>query len=157
MRILSFMVRSFTWTRHAQTLEDAPPSEAAGAIGDGLVAFVEVEAHDLTEEGRRRALRQGKKHLKWLANKMGHTQIVLHSFGHLGGARGEAMASYQLLLELGQSLRRGGYSVDLTPFGWVNTWTIDVRGESLAKVYKAIGPKVKTEEKEAEKENEEGV
>jgi hypothetical protein len=42
------------------------------------------------------------------------------------------------LSELADRLRKTGYTVKSTPFGYFCEWQLDVHGESLAKVYKQI-------------------
>jgi hypothetical protein len=37
-----------------------------------------------------------------------------------------------------QRLETSGYSVTVTPFGYLNEWKLHVAGESLAKVFKEI-------------------
>lgn len=135
MRVLTFLARSFAWQPFSQTLPDAPPAQA-GQATDAVVAFIHVEAQD--HANRSRAFRHLLKHLKWLANKKGFRHIVLHSFTHLGGESADPDFAHALLLDLAERLRSTGYQVDITPFGYFCSWQLDVYGESLAKVYKAI-------------------
>ena len=44
----------------------------------------------------------------------------------------------EVVRDLAERLRKTGYEVAITPFGWFSAWSIDVRGESLAKVFKHI-------------------
>jgi D-Tyr-tRNAtyr deacylase len=135
MRVLTFLVRSFAWEPFSQTLPEAPPAEP-GAVQDAVVAFIQVEAKD--EEAYARAFRHLLKHLKWLANKKGFRTIVLHSFTHLGGENAPPELAERLFSEMSQRLESTGYEVAMTPFGYFCSWQLDVYGESLAKVYKAI-------------------
>lgn len=135
MRVLTFLARSFSWQPYSQTLSDVPPAHS-GAVTDALVAFIQVETSD--EEDYARAFRHLLKHLKWLANKKQFRHIVLHSFAHLGGENASAALAQRFFDEMADRLRNTGYQVDMTPFGYFCTWQLDVYGESLAKVYKAI-------------------
>ncbi len=135
MRVLTFLARSFAWQPYSQTLPDAPPAHP-GQVADAVVAFIQIEARD--QEDRARAFRHLLKHLKWLANKKGFRHIVLHSFTHLGGENAEPDFAHQFLLDMAQRLENTGYQVAMTPFGYFCAWQLDVYGESLAKVYKAI-------------------
>ena len=135
MRVLTFMARSFAWEPFSQTLPDAPPAQP-GAVTDAVVAFIQVEAKDEAEYAR--AFRHLLKHLKWLANKKGFKTIVLHSFTHLGGENAPPELALKLFEEMSQRLESTGYQVAQTPFGYFCSWQLDVYGESLAKVYKAI-------------------
>ncbi len=135
MRVLTFLARSFSWQPYSQTLPDAPPAYP-GAATNAVVAFIQVEARD--EVDRARAFRHLLKHLKWLANKKGFENIVLHSFTHLGGQSASSEFARQLLDEMAQRLEKNSYHVSLTPFGYFCSWQLDAYGESLAKVYKEI-------------------
>ncbi len=135
MRVLTFLARSFAWQPFSQTLADAPPA-SSGQVEDAVIAFIQVEAGD--EEARARVFRHLLKHLKWLANKKGFRHIVLHSFTHLGGENASPEFAHAFLLDMVQRLERTGYQVHMTPFGYFCSWQLDVYGESLAKVYKAI-------------------
>ncbi|RME42188.1 MAG: hypothetical protein D6791_18345 [Chloroflexi bacterium] len=136
MRILTFLARSFAWQPFSQTLPDAPPAEA-GAVTDAVVAFLHVDARDETQ--RSRVFRHTLKHLKWLANKKKFKTIVLHSFTHLGAENADPVFAQTFFDDLAERLRDTGYRVEITPFGYFCSWQLDVYGESLAKVYKAIG------------------
>ncbi len=100
------------------------------------MAFIQVETKD--EGDYARAFRHLLKHLKWLANKKGFRTIVLHSFTHLGGENASPELAQQLFDEMAARLQSTGYTVATTPFGYFCSWQLDVYGESLAKVYKAI-------------------
>ncbi len=135
MRVLTFLSRSFSWQPFSQTLPDAPPA-SSGEISDAVVAFIQVEAQDAEDYAR--TFRHLLKHLKWLANKRRFSNIVLHSFTHLGGENASPEFAQQLFDEMARRLEKTGYHVQVTPFGYFCSWQLDVYGESLAKVYKAI-------------------
>jgi hypothetical protein len=137
MRLLTFLARSFAWQPYSQTLPEAGPA-TAGAVTEAVVAFIQVEADDRARQES--VFRQALKHLKWLANKRGMRTIVLHTFTHLGGENADPAFAQRLLTDLAERLTATGYQVAMTPFGWFCSWQLDVYGESLAKVYKAIGP-----------------
>ncbi|MEM9693364.1 MAG: threonyl-tRNA synthetase editing domain-containing protein [Myxococcota bacterium] len=136
MRLLTFLVDSFRWTPFSRTLETAPDA-AGGAVEQAVVVFFHIEEADVGE-GRSSVFRKTLKHIKWLANKRELKTIVLHSFAHLGGSSAEPEAARAFIEELRERLEATGYAVEVTPFGWFHQWSIDVRGESLAKVFKAF-------------------
>ena len=98
--------------------------------------FVHAEAED--EQRRSKVLTKAPKNIKWLANKRGLRNIVLHSFTHLSSSTASPEFAHDLLEEVAGRLRRTGYKVWLTPFGYVCEWELSVYGESLAKVLKEI-------------------
>ena len=64
--------------------------------------------------------------------------VVLHSFTHLAEASASPQFAEAFLQSAATRLRNTGYSVTLTPFGWVCEWDLSVFGESLAKVFKSL-------------------
>lgn len=138
MRLLCFQARRFRWQTFEKTLPEVPDCEVEEAVEDAVIAFVHAEAADERPDRRASVRRQALKHLKWLANKRGLRVIVLHSFTHLGGDSATAADAEALLGELAERLSSSGYRTHVTPFGYLNEWTLDVYGESLAKVWKEI-------------------
>lgn len=135
MKILAFQAQRFSWTPHEQTLPDAALAEP-GCAELAVVAFVHAERSDFELERADSVFRGVLKHLKWLANKRELRAIVLHSFTHLGGDTADAALARTFLESMAGRLRDTGYTVFITPFGWMNAWEIKVFGESLAKVFK---------------------
>lgn len=137
MKMLTFLAKTFAWRPYQPTLPAAPPADA-GEASDAVVAFVHVEGVDVNSSRAGSIFRQTLKHIKWLANKRGFRTVVLHSFTHLGGESAPPEEAQAFLERLAERLRNTGYTVHLTPFGWVCEWDLHVYGESLAKVWKEI-------------------
>lgn len=137
VRALTFLVDRFAWTPFSKTLDDAPDA-VEGEVAAAVVAFLHVEAADVGQERGTKVFRKTLKHLKWLANKQSLETIVLHSFTHLGAKNAPAAEAEAFFAALAERLRTTGYVVHITPFGWFCRWSIDVRGESLAKVFRHI-------------------
>jgi hypothetical protein len=78
------------------------------------------------------------KNIKWLAGKFDSKNVVLHSFNHLSGSKAPADFAERMVQDARQRLETSGYSVTVTPFGYLNEWKLHVAGESLAKVFKEI-------------------
>ena len=136
MKLLTFLAKSFSWKPYARALDDAPdPPQQTTAVAEAVVVLVEVENADRDNPS---ALRQALKHIKWLANKKRMRNVVLHSFAHLGGDGAPPAHAQALLEEVAARLRRTGYQVWTTPFGYFCEWDISVHGDSLAKVWKEI-------------------
>jgi len=138
MKLLCFQAKRFRWKTHLKTLPDVPDREVEEFVEEAVIVFFHGEASDEEPSRRASVLRQTLKHLKWLANKRGLKNIVLHSFAHLGGAGAPAEFTERLIEELAGRLRATGYSVWLTPFGYFCEWDLSVYGDSLAKVWKEI-------------------
>ncbi|MBM4297079.1 MAG: hypothetical protein FJ143_05000 [Deltaproteobacteria bacterium] len=138
MKLLCFQAKHFRWKSHSKTLPEVADREVDTSVNEAVVVFIHAEAAD-GEAGRAGSVpRQTLKHIKWLANKRGLKNIVLHSFTHLGGATAEPALAEALIATLAERLRETGYAVWTTPFGYFCEWDLRVYGESLAKVWKEI-------------------
>jgi hypothetical protein len=138
MKLLCFQAKRFRWKTHAKTLPDVPDQDVEEEVAEALVAFVHAEASDESVERKNSVLRQTLKHIKWLANKRGFKNIVIHSFTHLGGDTASPAGAELFINALAERLRETDYQVWVTPFGYFCEWDLDVYGESLAKVWKEI-------------------
>jgi hypothetical protein len=125
------------WYRpFSKTLEQAEDASGEEEVPEAVVIFVHAEAED--EQRRSKVLTKALKNIKWLANKRGLKNIVLHSFTHLADSKASPEFAHGFLKEVAGRLQRTGYNVWLTPFGYVCEWELSVHGEWLAKVFKEI-------------------
>ena len=138
MKLLCFQAKRFRWQTHSKTLPEVPDQDVDEEVTQAVVVFVHCETADAAQERAGSVLRQSLKHIKWLANKRQHKNIVLHSFAHLGGDNAEPACAETLISTLAGRLRETGYQVWITPFGYFCEWDLSVYGESLAKVWKEI-------------------
>jgi hypothetical protein len=138
MKLLCFQAKRFRWKTHSKTLAEVPDQEIDQEVSETLVVFVHAENLDSTEERFASVVRQSINHIKWLANKRGLKNIVLHSFTHLGGDTALPPFAQSFIDAVAARLRGSGYQVWLTPFGYFCEWDLSVYGESLAKVWKEI-------------------
>ncbi|MBM4013935.1 MAG: hypothetical protein FJ293_03095 [Planctomycetes bacterium] len=139
MRLLTFQAARFGWKSEVLGLPELADPAADDSVRDAVVAFVHAEPADVLPATRERTLRHALKHVKWLANKRGLRNVVLHSFTHLGSDHAPPAFAKAWLAELAAKLTAGRYEVKQTPFGWSCAWELAVFGESLAKVWKEIG------------------
>lgn len=139
MKLLCFQAKRFRWKTHSKTVpEVADQNQIDQEVAEAVIVFIHAEAADNDSERSASVLRQSLKHIKWLANKRGLKNIVLHSFTHLGGVSAEPADAETFIATLDQRLQETGYQVWLTPFGYFCEWDLSVYGESLAKVWKEI-------------------
>ena len=138
MKLLCFQAKHFRWKTHSKTLPEVADQDVDTTVDEAVVVFIHAEAADGEAEKSSSVLRQTLKHIKWLANKRGLKNVVLHSFTHLGGATAEAVFAETFITTLNQRLGETGYQVWTTPFGYFCEWDLSVYGESLAKVWKEI-------------------
>ena len=143
MRLLCFQARRFGWRSFKRTLDEVggeplPSQDVQDEMSDCVVVFAHAEASDEPQADRKRAFQQTLKHVKWWCNKRTVKNVVLRSFTHLDAVSASPTFAHDFLDELAGRLRKTGYEVRCTPFGHLCEWSIDVHGESLAKVYKQI-------------------
>lgn len=137
MKLLTFQAKRFRWKSFSKTIPEAADVDVDETVEQAVVVFLHAEERDAA--GRASVFRHTLKHVKWLANKRGLENVVLHSFTHLGAASAPAEFAQAFLVELAERLRATGYAVALTPFGWFCEWDLSVYGDSLAKVWKEVG------------------
>ena len=138
MKLLCFQAKRFRWKTYSKTLAEVAAQDIDQEVGETVVVFLHAEAADGDAARSAAVLRQSLKHIKWLANKRGLKNIVLHSFSHLGGVTASAALAESFMTTLRQRLSETGYQVWTTPFGYFCEWELSVYGESLAKVWKEI-------------------
>ena len=136
MKLVLFYSPSFWFKTYQKVLEQVENQDMEANCQDAVVVFYHVEAEDLERRGK--VLTKFIKNIKWLAGKFGSKSVVLHSFNHLSGSKAPADFAEGLIQEAQDRLERSGYSVTVTPFGYLNEWKLHVAGESLAKVFKEI-------------------
>jgi len=138
MKLLMFQARHFSFSPYERVLPDAAAPDAGSQVrvADAVVVFVHVEPQDVT--GAAGLETKFVKNVKWLAGKRDLKTVVLHSFTHLAEESASPQFAETFLQGAAARLRRTGYEVTLTPFGWVCEWELSVFGEGLAKVFKAL-------------------
>jgi len=136
MKLLMFYAPSFWFKPFKKTLETVPDHQGEAAVENAVIVFYHGETEDV--ERRKKVLTKALKNIKWLAGKFGTKTVLLHSFGHLSTSKAPPEFTAELIAEVIERLNNNGYTVETTPFGYLNEWKIHVAGESLAKVFKEI-------------------
>ena len=136
MKLILFYSPSFWFKTYQKVLEQVKDQEMEANCQDAVVVFYHVEAEDLERRGK--VLTKFIKNIKWLAGKFDSKKVVLHSFNHLSKSKAPAEFAEGLIQDACERLERSGYSVTMTPFGYLNEWKLHVAGDSLAKVFKEI-------------------
>ena len=136
MKLLLFYAPSFWFKTYRKVLEEVPDHEQEALFEEAVVVFYQVESEDVDRRGK--VLTRFVKNVKWLAGKFGSKTVVLHSFNHLSDSKAGPEFAGPLIEEVRERLERSGYTVGMTPFGYLNEWKIHVAGDSLAKVFKEL-------------------
>ena len=127
MKLLLFYAPSFWFKTYQKVL---------ASCQEAVVVFCHIEAEDLERRGK--VITKFVKNIKWLAGKFDSKKVVLHSFNHLSKSKAPVDFAEALVQDACDRLERAGYSLIVTPFGYLNEWKLHVAGESLAKVFKEI-------------------
>jgi len=136
LKLILFYAPSFWFKTYRRVLEQVPDRDQEALFEKVVVVFYQVEAEDV--DRRSKVLTKFVKNIKWLAGKFEARTIVLHSFNHLSASKARAEFAGPLIDEARERLERSGYTVGMTPFGFLNEWKLHVAGDSLAKVFKEI-------------------
>ncbi len=136
MKMLMFDTESFWFETFSKTLENVEDVKAEDKIDNAAVIFMHVELED--EERKSKVMKTSIKNLKWYLNKLNKNRIVLHSFAHLSSSTSTPEFAAELLHEIKEKLEEKGIEVHTTPFGYFSEFSIHVKGESMAKVFKEI-------------------
>jgi hypothetical protein len=136
VKIILFYSPSFWFKTYEKVLEQAPDQDMEAECRQAVVVFYQVEEGD--PERRGKVLTKLLKNIKWLAGKFDSRTLVLHSFNHLSMSKAPAEFADALIEDARTRLEQSGYSVTVTPFGYLNEWKLHVAGESLAKVFKEL-------------------
>jgi hypothetical protein len=134
MKLLMFYVHEWWYKTASRSLPHVPEIRKEESVKDAVVIFFHAEAED--EEKRGSVLQKFVKNTKWIAGKFDTKNVVLHSFNHLSASKSSPEFAKSLLDEVVERLKRTGYNVMLTPFGYFNEFRMHVAGDSLAKVFK---------------------
>lgn len=136
MKIILFYSPSFWFKTYEKVLEQASDQDTEAECRQAVVVFYQVEEGD--PERRSKVLTKLIKNIKWLAGKFDSRTVVLHSFNHISMSKAPAEFAESLIEDARTRLEESGYSVTVTPFGYLNEWKLHVAGESLAKVFKEL-------------------
>lgn len=136
MKLLMFDTTEFWYRTFKKTLDFLEEQNKEETVQDALVIFINVEKED--EERKEQVVRKAADNITWLAKKTGRTKVVLHSFAHLSDSKADMLFARELFTVLKDRLTLKGYAVTVTPFGYLNEFRIQVKGESLAKVWKSL-------------------
>jgi hypothetical protein len=136
MKLLMFLANRFRFRAYEKMLSDVPDSDADEEVLHAAVVFVHTEPSDAENAGR--IVTKAAKNIKWICGKAGFRSVVLHSFNHLGAEKAGPDPASRILARIETRLRRAGYEVVQTPFGYVCEWDLSVIGPSIGKVFKEI-------------------
>ena len=136
MKLLMFYAPEFWFKTTHKVLDSVEETAYDKRIREAVVAFVHAEAEDEARPGK--VLTKMVKNIKWLAGKFASNNVALHSFSHLATSKSSPEFAHQILSDAQKRLETVGFSVEMTPFGYLHEFSLHVSGESLGRVFKEI-------------------
>ncbi|RMG44451.1 MAG: hypothetical protein D6723_19325 [Acidobacteria bacterium] len=140
MRILSIHVDHFrsevTERGRSRVIED--PEEKVVSVDEALVILSCVERAD--EISPSSVVRRAVEEIETMARQLKVDTLVIHSFAHLFAELARPSTALSVLKELADQLRRRGFTVHRTPFGWFNTLDLRAKGHPLSRMARVIPP-----------------
>jgi hypothetical protein len=133
VRVLFLFARRFRFRTHHKALPEAPDDDRDVTLEDTALAFVHAEPADGGDQETKLV-----KNLKWVAGKLGTRRVVLHYFSHLGEERLGPEETRALMERARERLAGAGYEVTVTPYGCFCDLSMDLPGDSMARVYKSF-------------------
>ena len=131
-----FNTDDFWYRTFKKTVDHVSSPDTEASAQDALVIFINVEKGD--EAQRDRVVKKAVENISWLARKTDRKRVVLHSFAHLSESKSSVTFAEAVFKSIVDVLSAKGLETSMTPFGYFLEFTIHVRGESLAKVWKSI-------------------
>jgi len=136
MKLLIIYADKFAYKTSLKSLESASEATEQNSIENAVVGFIHVEEKD--EVNLSNVETKLIKNLKWAARKNNTERIVLHSFTHLSQSKASSEITKQLLDNSEQRLKKAGYEVYQTPFGYFLDLDVKAPGYPLARLFKDI-------------------
>lgn len=127
-----FHVSHFWYNPHEPESPDIPDERED--FPESVLVWIQAEEKD--EENRTKVVRKMVKNIRWLCKKVKCKQVILHSFAHLGDSKSSPEFADGVIEETMNRLDERGYAVHIVPFGVFNEFEMQVKGPSLAKVFK---------------------
>ncbi|HVQ01520.1 MAG TPA: threonyl-tRNA synthetase editing domain-containing protein, partial [Candidatus Thermoplasmatota archaeon] len=119
-------------------------------MDEALVVFIAVEKVD--EEAPAQAVEDAAREIITTAEQLKVSNIMLYPYAHLSSNLAGAKAGKEILVSLEQAVKKSGFIVKRSPFGWYKGFTIKCKGHPLSELSKEIIPG--KEKKAVEKEKE---
>ncbi len=136
MKLLMIFADHFAWNPQVKSLKSALEASNGNSVHHVIVAFIHAEAGD--EEREKSVLTKLTKNLKWLSKKLGTKKVVLHSFAHLSNSKASPEFVQRVFADTEKKLKKVGFEVWQTPFGYFVDLDLTAPGMSLARVFKDI-------------------
>jgi len=116
--------------------EDLPPEKRKGRIEDALVCFISAEKEDEADpEG---TVREAVRNIEEVASQVKATRVAIYPYAHLSSSLASSGPAQKIFGLLEERLRKGGFHVLASPFGYYKSFKVSVKGHPLSELSREI-------------------
>src|SRR3989442_11782686 len=118
--------------------EDLPPEKRRGRIEDALVCFISAEKEDEADvEG---IAREAVRNIEEVAAQVKATRVAIYPYAHLSSSLAASGPAKTIFALLEERLRKSGFQVLSSPFGYYKSFKVAVKGHPLSELSPEIHP-----------------
>src|SRR2546422_318041 len=118
--------------------EDLPPEKRKGRIEDALVCFISAEKEDeLDVEG---IAEEAVRNIEEVAAQVKATRVAIYPYAHLSSSLAASGPAKTIFALLEERLRKSGFQVLSSPFGYYKSFKVSVKGHPLSELSREIHP-----------------
>jgi threonyl-tRNA synthetase len=119
-----------------RSAEDLPPERRKGRIEDALVCFISAEKEDEADpEG---IVREAVRNIEEVASQVKATRVAIYPYAHLSSSLASSGPAQKIFALLEERLRKGGFHVLASPFGYYKSFKVSVKGHPLSELSREI-------------------
>ncbi|MEK6986579.1 MAG: threonine--tRNA ligase [Candidatus Thermoplasmatota archaeon] len=119
-----------------KTIGEIPEARRHGRVEEALVCFISAEKRD--EADPKGAALAAAKNIEDVAGQVHTKRIVLYPYAHLSSSLAAPEPAQAVLAALEEELRRRGYDVHASPFGYYKSFKVSVKGHPLSELSREI-------------------
>ena len=133
--------------------EELTEANKKDSMDEAVVAFCTVEKVD--ERNLDMVAQRASDSIEEVASWVKTKNVVIYPYAHLSPELGSSNAAISVLKKMEDTLKKEGYKVKRSPFGWYKSFNIKCKGHPLSELSRSITPEeVKTVVKPEEKPSE---
>ena len=122
--------------RALKSIPAIPKERRSGRVEEALVCFISAEKRD--EKDPRAAALAAAGNVEEIAEQVHTRRIALYPYAHLSSELAGPEAAQAVLAALEGELRKKGYEVHASPFGYYKSFKVSVKGHPLSELSREI-------------------
>ncbi len=138
-----------------KTLGEIPDAKRRGRVEEALVCFISAETRD--EADPKGAALAAAKNIEDIAGQVHTKRVALYPYAHLSSSLAAPEPAQAILAALEEELKRRGYEVHASPFGYYKSFKVSVKGHPLSELSREIVAEAAAAEAETKEEVSEAV